>query len=171
MTDRIVYQSASLLLCYPSDDWPETLSLVSRSLAAVRGAAARSLARFCERAAGTGTPLDLGARYVATFDRTRRRTLYLTYYTDGDTRTRGGRLASLKAYYRRHGWVGPDRELPDFLPLMLEFAARDPDAGRPLLADHRPGLDMLRRGLRAYGSDYEHVLDAVCAAVPEGRRR
>lgn len=165
MNERIVYQSASLLLSYPDGDWPATLELVTGALAAVRGARARDLLRFCERVSAV-PPLELGARYVETFDRDRRRTLHLTYYTDGDTRGRGARLAGLKAHYRRHGWSHDDAELPDFLPVMLEFAARSPGPGGALLAAHRPGLDLLCDALRDFGSDYETVVRAVCGVLP-----
>ncbi|WUI01623.1 nitrate reductase molybdenum cofactor assembly chaperone [Spirillospora sp. NBC_00431] len=166
MTVRLICQAASLLLTYPDERWPETLSTVAGSLSDARGPHATALRRFCEDAADI-PPLELGERYVATFDRSRRRTLHMTYYTDGDTRARGARLAELKALYRRHGYgLGDDGELPDFLPVMLEFAARVPDAGTPLLAAHRPGLDLLLLALEAWGGAYGNVLRAVCGVLP-----
>ncbi|MGI5327078.1 respiratory nitrate reductase subunit gamma [Actinomadura nitritigenes] len=71
----------------------------------------------------------------------RRRTLDLTYHTDGDTRRRGGSLARLKGVLHEHGWEPGERRLPDFLPVLLEFAARCPDPGERLLREHRPGND------------------------------
>ncbi|MFI0480673.1 nitrate reductase molybdenum cofactor assembly chaperone [Actinomadura sp. 9N215] len=166
MSVRLICQAASLLLTYPDERWPETLSLVAGSLAGAQGPQAATLRRFCEDVADV-PPLRLGERYVATFDRSRRRTLYMTYYTDGDTRARGARLAELKALYRRNGFVlGDDGELPDFLPVMLEFAARVPDAGTPLLAGHRAGLDLLQLALDDFGSAYEAVPRAVCGVLP-----
>ncbi|WP_242904364.1 nitrate reductase molybdenum cofactor assembly chaperone [Actinomadura terrae] len=165
MTVRLVRQAASLLLAYPDADWPATLDLVASSLAGARGQAAAALARFCADVADV-PPLELGARYVATFDRDRRRTLHLTYYTDGDTRARGARLAEMKALYRLHGWNHEDGELPDFLPVMLEFAARVPDPGTELLTAHRAGLELLRLALRDAGSAYEAVIGAVCSTLP-----
>ncbi|MEU6036724.1 nitrate reductase molybdenum cofactor assembly chaperone [Actinomadura sp. NPDC047616] len=111
-------------------------------------------------------PPELQARYVATFDRSRRRTLYMTYYTDGDTRSRGASLAALKARYRSAGWAPEETELPDFLPVMLEFAARCPAPGWELLAEHRAGLELLRRGLHDHGSSYALLVDAVRATLP-----
>ncbi|MBI0320341.1 nitrate reductase molybdenum cofactor assembly chaperone, partial [Streptomyces javensis] len=127
--------------------------------------AAAPLLRFC--ATVDGVPLlDLAAAYVRTFDRSRRRALHLTYYTDGDTRRRGSTLAALKARYRAHGWAPPEDELPDHLPLMLEFAARCPDPGTRLLRDHRAALELLRMSLTDHGSPYADVLRAVCDTLP-----
>ncbi|MFF9020575.1 nitrate reductase molybdenum cofactor assembly chaperone [Streptomyces eurythermus] len=168
MSRPVVHQAASLLLGYPDRDWPGRLGTVHTVLESVPGAETGLLLRFCERVRETD-PLTLAARYVTTFDRSRRRCLYLTYYTDGDTRGRGGTLARLKALYREHGWQAPEEELPDFLPLMLEFAARVPEAGTPLLTAHRPALELLRFALAAYHSPYEDVVEAVCRTLPGPR--
>ncbi|MCF3118278.1 nitrate reductase molybdenum cofactor assembly chaperone [Streptomyces arenae] len=165
MSRPVVHQAAALLLGYPDHHWPDRLHTVHTTLRTVPGPETGLLLRFCEQAAGT-EPLALAARYVATFDRSRRRCLYLTYYTDGDTRRRGATLAGLKALYRDHGWQPPEDELPDFLPLMLEFAARTPDTGTRLLADHRPALELLRFALAAHRSPYTDVLQAVCDTLP-----
>jgi nitrate reductase delta subunit len=126
-----------------------------------------SLLRFCRWSADVPV-LDLAGRYVVTFDRSRRRTLHLTHYTDGDTRRRGATLAALKARYRRAGWEPDGGELPDHLPALLELAARCPEPGRALLDEHRGALDLLERGLTAYGSAYADVVRAVLRTLPDG---
>jgi nitrate reductase delta subunit len=162
---RVVHQAAALLLDHPGEDWPERRDRVTEALGRLPGAEAESLRGFCRSTAGVPL-LELSARYVTTFDRSRRRTLYLTHYTDGDTRRRGASLAALKARYRRHGWEPARGELPDFLPAMLEFAARCPAPGRAVLAEHRGALDLLARGLGAHGSPYLDVVRAVRATLP-----
>ncbi|RBQ18844.1 nitrate reductase molybdenum cofactor assembly chaperone [Spongiactinospora rosea] len=166
MTAPAVHQAASLLLCYPGEGWERTRDLVAAALAPLPGEAAAALRRFCA-AAARSSPLELGTRYVATFDRTRRRTLHMTYYIDGDTRRRGMSLARIKALYRAHGWRPEEAELPDFLPLMLEFAARCPDPGTALLHRHRAGLDLLGAALASYGSAYADVVLAVTETLGE----
>ncbi|MFI0420602.1 nitrate reductase molybdenum cofactor assembly chaperone [Spongiactinospora sp. 9N601] len=161
-----VHQAASLLLCYPGEGWEDTRDLVAAALAPLPGEAAAALRRFCA-ATAQASPLELGTRYVATFDRTRRRTLHMTYYIDGDTRRRGMSLARIKALYRSCGWRPEERELPDFLPLMLEFAARCPQPGTALLHRHRAGLDLLGSALRAHRSDYADVVFAVTETLGE----
>ncbi|KOG85650.1 hypothetical protein ADK38_35490, partial [Streptomyces varsoviensis] len=55
---------------------------------------------------------------------------------------------------------------PDFLPAVLEFAARCPRSGLALLGEHRPALDLLRQALEAYRSPYADVLRAVRDTLP-----
>ncbi|WP_051853202.1 nitrate reductase molybdenum cofactor assembly chaperone [Streptomyces aureocirculatus] len=153
------------MLIHPDDRWPDRIRLVTDCLAAVPGPAERSLRRCCDALAGVPV-LDLSARYIVTFDRSRRRTLHLTYYTDGDTRRRGQSLLTWQDLYRTHGWRPPADELPDFLPLALEFAARCPGPGVRALQEHRAGLELLRLALDDHRSPYVHVLEAVCHTLP-----
>ncbi|MBO8193972.1 nitrate reductase molybdenum cofactor assembly chaperone [Streptomyces oryzae] len=168
MSAPLVHQAAALLLDYPDGDWPDrlhTVRTVLEELPAARCPQAAGLLRFCSETAEVPV-LELAARYVATFDRSRRRTLHLTYYTDGDTRRRGASLAALKAQLRQHGWAVRDGELPDFLPGLLEFAARCPEAGGRLLREHRAGLALLTEALEKYASPYARVLRAVLDTLP-----
>ncbi|MET9961355.1 nitrate reductase molybdenum cofactor assembly chaperone [Streptomyces sp. NPDC006326] len=160
-----LHQAASLLLSHPDGDWPQRLDLVSGGLGPLGGDEAALLLRFCAAVAGV-PQLELSARYVDTFDRSRRRTLHLTYWTDGDTRRRGEALLRWKHLYHRHGWQPPADELPDFLPLALEFAARCPGPGRTALQEHRAALELLRMALADHGSPYADVLEAVCRTLP-----
>nr|WP_218158464.1 nitrate reductase molybdenum cofactor assembly chaperone [Streptomyces sp. MUSC 14] len=168
---RAVYQAAALLLDYPGEDWPQRRARVAEALAPLAtpapgtGPLVAPLLAFCRATAGI-PPLELGARYVVTFDRSRRRTLHLTHYTDGDTRRRGASLAALKARYRQHGWEPARGELPDFLPAVLEFAARCPAPGRAVLAQYGGALGLLARGLAAHDSPYLDVVRAVRATLP-----
>ncbi|WP_020658802.1 nitrate reductase molybdenum cofactor assembly chaperone [Amycolatopsis benzoatilytica] len=115
----------------------------------------------------TAEPLDVETHYVRTFDLRRRSGLYLTYYLHGDTRKRGIALLTLKQRYRAHGLRLADGELPDLLPVVLEFAAvAGPGDGEAPLRQHRRGLELLRCALEEAESPYRHVLDAVVAALP-----
>ena len=56
--------------------------------------------------------------------------------------------------------------MPDYLPLMLEFAAAaDAERGDFVLREHRPALEVIRLSLGQQESPYGHVLDAVCELV------
>ncbi|MEU6963271.1 nitrate reductase molybdenum cofactor assembly chaperone [Streptomyces chrestomyceticus] len=168
MNAPLVHQAASLLLSYPGSDWPARHRSVRAALRTETGGPAALLLRFCTRVQDVPT-LALAAQYVTAFDRSPRRTLHLTYYTDGDTRRRGATLARIKARYRAEGWQPTPDELPDHLPLMLEFAARVPAAGRALLHEHRAALELLRLALADHRSPYGDVLDAVCRTLPGPR--
>jgi nitrate reductase delta subunit len=115
------------------------------------------------------TPLaDQRRRYVEMFDLTDKRALYLSYWTDGNTRRRGEVLSRFKAAYRASGWlVDTGGELPDYLPMVLEFAAvADPQVGRVLLTEFRPSLELLRLALTEAATPYADGVIAVCESLP-----
>ena len=64
---------------------------------------------------------ELQERYFALFDRSRTLSLHLFEHVHGESRDRGQAMADLIALYRGHGLEPTASELPDFLPLFLEF--------------------------------------------------
>jgi len=118
------------------------------------------------------TPLsELRRAYVETFDFDRRCGLHLTYHTHGDRRQRGLELVRLKRRYAEAGLPFEGSELPDYLPVMLEFASLRPEEGRELLASFRAPLELVRAALHERGSGHAGVLDALCAALPQPTAR
>jgi nitrate reductase delta subunit len=110
---------------------------------------------------------ELEQIYVETFDLRKPTSLYLTYYLHGDTRKRGMALLRLKRLYAAAGLELAGGELPDYLPLVLEFCALAPaEAAERLLREHRLALELLGQGLRERESAYAHLLDAICAMLP-----
>jgi nitrate reductase molybdenum cofactor assembly chaperone NarJ/NarW len=114
--------------------------------------------------------LDRQADYVHTFDFDRRASLHLTYHLYGDRRQRGLELVKLKRRYRDAGLEPAGDELPDYLPLMLEFAALEPEAGEALLNEHRPALELVRARLHERQSPYATLLDRIVGALPRATR-
>jgi nitrate reductase molybdenum cofactor assembly chaperone NarJ/NarW len=108
--------------------------------------------------------------YVRTFDFDRRASLHLTYHTFGDRRQRGLELVKLKRRYAEAGLELVDGELPDYLPVMLEFAAHEPELGVALLNEHRPALELIRSRLHDRESRYAALLDELVAALPRATR-
>ncbi|OSC40102.1 nitrate reductase molybdenum cofactor assembly chaperone [Mycobacterium decipiens] len=161
-----MWQSASLLLAYPDDGLAERLDTVDALRAHLTGPAAALLGQTV--AALRAMPAMAAAtRYVETFDMRRRSTMYLTYWTAGDTRNRGREMLAFATAYRDAGAEPPRDEAPDHLPVVLEFAATvDPAAGRRLLSKHRVPIDVLRAALADAQSPYEHTVAAVCATLP-----
>jgi nitrate reductase delta subunit len=74
----------------------------------------------------SGDLYDLQERYVLLFDRTRSLSLHLFEHVHGEGRDRGQAMVDLGALYERHGLTISARELPDHLPLFLEFLAEIP---------------------------------------------
>ncbi|GAB08691.1 nitrate reductase delta subunit [Gordonia araii NBRC 100433] len=166
--DRVAYQVASWCLQYPDDEVLGRAELLRAALAEQPpSAAVTALTRFVDRIAASD-PTASRREYVDVFDLSRRQTLYLTYWSHGDTRRRGSALAQIKRRYRDAGFLVDTRgELTDYLPIMLEFAARvDPRSGRELLIENRAGLELIRLALIEQDSPYAEVLAAVCATLP-----
>src|SRR5581483_4956186 len=162
----LVYKLCSLLLLYPDD---ELLAARDELRAAVadlpRSQTAAALARFSDWWAGQ-EPLALQQHYVETFDLHKRCGLYVTFYGEGDRRQRGQALLRLKRLYRAAGLPLEGSELPDYLPVMLEFAAAAPDGrGEIVLREHRAAIELVRHALRAQGTPYAQLLDAVCTTL------
>lgn len=166
LRDRLVWQAASLLLAYPDAQRDERLDTVERLLAHLDGTAAQLLGRTAVALRATDA-LSAATDYVETFDLRRRSTMYLTYWTAGDTRNRGRAMLTFASAYRDAGVEPPKVEAPDHLTVVLEFAATvDPVVGRKLLTEHRVPIDLLLWALRDAGSPYEHVIAAVCQTLP-----
>ncbi|BBZ41019.1 nitrate reductase molybdenum cofactor assembly chaperone [Mycobacterium conspicuum] len=166
MQDRLVWQAASLLLAYPDDGQAERLDIVDELLGHINGPVAELLEKTVT-ALRAREPMAAAVDYVETFDMRRRATMYLTYWTAGDTRNRGREMLAFASAYRAAGVQPPRTEAPDHLPVVLEFAATvDPEAGRRLLTEHRVPIDVLRGALAEANSPYEPTVAAVCATLP-----
>ncbi|HYI57435.1 MAG TPA: nitrate reductase molybdenum cofactor assembly chaperone [Microlunatus sp.] len=165
--DRVVWQAGSLVLGYPDPGLTGRAALIRTALAE---AAPHRLPDFVPvlDSWATTPAQTIQNHYVETFDLSRRHTLYLSYYTDGDTRRRGETLMTIKQRYRRSGFlVDTHGELPDYLPLILEYAARvDPVDGAALLQEFRRSLELLRLALVDRQTPYAGVITAVCATLP-----
>jgi nitrate reductase delta subunit len=156
----------SLLLQYPGGELLAARDELCDAAAALGpGPQADAIRRFAAwyRGAPAG---ELQARYVETFDFSRRASLYLTYHRFGDRRQRGMALLQLKQRYAAAGLEVGDAELPDYLPLVLEFAVLAPDAGLEILARQREAIELVRAALHDDGSPWAALLDAVALPLP-----
>jgi nitrate reductase molybdenum cofactor assembly chaperone NarJ/NarW len=168
MTPVSPYKLASVLLQYPTAALFEGKSQLAAAAMEAPRASREPFGKFVEWLSRT-SPDAVARHYVETFDLRRRCALYLTYYRYGDTRKRGMAMLSFKAAYRAAGLEPSDSELPDYLPLVLDFAALHP-RGEKLLRAHRADLELLLRALRDVPSPYAHVVEGVCAQLPALRR-
>lgn len=163
----LVLRLVSLLLQYPDAELTESrsdLSTVVRALPATPAAA--HLTRFTDWFAAQ-EPEALERHYVEMFDLRRKSSLYLTYYLHGDTRRRGMALLTLNQRYKAGGWDTSTGELPDHLPVVLEFAAlAGPGGGEAPLRQHRRGLELIQQALTDAASPYRHVLAALLTLLP-----
>ena len=168
MTGVSPYKLASVLLQYPTIALFDGAGQLEEAVKGMPRAAQGPFGIFLEWLSRT-SPDTVARHYVETFDLRRRCALYLTYYRYGDTRKRGMAMLSFKAAYRAAGLEPSDSELPDYLPLVLDFAALHP-RGEKLLRAHRADLELLLRALRDASSPYADIIEAVCTQLPVLRR-
>lgn len=158
--------AVSWLLTYPDEATLERLPLL-RELSASLPERARESVGATVAALERRDPVSVQEEYVDTFDTRRRGCLHLTYFSHGDTRRRGMALLRIKQDFRAVGLeIGSD-ELPDHLPVVLEFAAaHDPGRGAKILRANRPGVELLRLHLEEIASPWHGALVALCATLP-----
>ncbi|MEO8283670.1 MAG: nitrate reductase molybdenum cofactor assembly chaperone [Pseudarthrobacter sp.] len=164
--DQVVYMAAAWCLSYPDEELVAKVPLMRAALAEFSGAA-RDFVDVLDLLESS-EPMEIQAHYVREFDLGRRHALHLSYWTDGDTRRRGEVLGNFKKAYRQSDiLVDTHGELPDYLPMVLEYAARvDLAAGRDLLIRYRASLEMLRFGLLRDDLPHARILQAICATLP-----
>lgn len=106
--------------------------------------------------------LDAQATYSELFDRGRATSLLLFEHVHGESRDRGQAMVDLLAQYERHGLQLDSRELPDHLPLYLEYLAQLPAAEAiGGLKDIAPILALLQARLQQRESHYASLFDAL----------
>ena len=165
-TAASIYKLCSLLLQYPDEELRSAQGEILDAIGELpRSPAAAALERFCDWWTQTN-PLAVAQHYVQTLDLNKRSGLYLTFYGEGDKRERGTALLRLKRLYRAAGLPLAGTELPDYLPVMLEFAAAAPlGYGEVVLREHQAALELVRLSLREHESPYANLLDAVCLTL------
>lgn len=99
--------------------------------------------------------IEVQAAYVMTFDMVPEHSLHLTHHLFGDDKNRGPALIDLTEFYKEYGLELADNELPDFLPLALEFADHlEEDEARMFLSQWAKVLKQLAANLDKAQSPY-----------------
>lgn len=157
-------KSLSLLLSYPSTDLQQAMSEIGGVLAAdsrLTAAMRRGLRPLVE-ALATRDIYDLQEEYVMLFDRSRTLSLNLFEHVHGESRDRGGAMVSLVETYRDAGFDPVSSELPDHLPVLLEFLSVRPEPEmREILEDAAHILETLNVRLTRRESAYGAVFRAL----------
>lgn len=162
----MTHMAASILLDYPHEQNRSRFAAVARAIETLPVPLADAFGRFFAATDAMGQR-ELESHFTSIFDQKRKCSPYLTYYTTGDTRKRGMALVRFIHAYRAAGWEVEPGELPDYLPMVLEFSARcNSTISDDLIAAHREGLQVLRAALESFETPYAHVLDAVCLSLP-----
>lgn len=110
--------------------------------------------------------LDVQEDYVALFDRGRSLSLLLFEHVHGEARARGQAMVDLLQQYQAAGLELSVKELPDYIPLYLEYlATRSEDEAAQGLGDVHPILALLSARLQERGSPYHLLFDALLAMI------
>ncbi|MDQ0339090.1 nitrate reductase delta subunit [Caldalkalibacillus uzonensis] len=153
-----IFKLASLFLQYPDKEWVDNGDLEQEVSCLENQLVRECYLQFLKYV--QHTPLEkLCETYVQTFDFSDKTTLYLTYNIFGDNRERGQAFLKLKEEFANAGFPLEDDELPDYLPLVLEFAsiARTEHSQRIFMI-HKKGIDKLLAGLEEDNNPYQWVL-------------
>lgn len=167
MADRqgsLTFRALSALLTYPSEELCAAVPEIEAAIASeglVPTAAAAALQPLLDDLASLDL-FDLQERYVELFDRTRRLSLHLFEHVHGESRDRGQAMVDLAALYEKGGLVLAANELPDYLPLFLEYLSTQPlEEALSLLSETVHILGALEERLACRGSPYAAVLTAI----------
>ncbi len=165
------FKILSLLLTYPNEE----IQAAAGEMKAVLAAEKLVPANVLEGLSGLldelakGDLYDLQERYVLLFDRSRSLSLHLFEHIHGESRDRGQALVDLGEHYESHGLELRPQELPDFLPLFLEFLSTRPlPEARELLDQPLHVIAALGERLRKRRSAYAWVMLAL-EAVAKGK--
>jgi nitrate reductase delta subunit len=140
------------LLSYPG---AELLSHITEMRDALRAEGALPVGRLAELdvlldALSNSDPLDAEAAYVQLFDQSRATSLHLFEHVHGDSRDRGPAMIDLAQTYDQAGLYLAPGELPDYLPVVLEFVSTQPP-----------------REARAFLSEMTHIFNAIFSALQQ----
>ncbi len=149
-TASLTLRVLARLLSYPDAELRSHLDDLG---AALRSEQALGAARLGEleallKSMRTRDPIELEADYVQLFDRGRSTSLHLFEHVHGDSRDRGPAMIDLAQTYEKAGLYLAEGELPDYLPVVLEFVSTQP-----------------LREARAFLGEMAHILNAIFSAL------
>lgn len=160
----LTFKVLSALLCYPTEELiaalPDLPAVIEQEsvLADDQQTALQALMADLQKT----DLVALQERYVQMFDRGRALSLHLFEHIHGESRDRGQAMVDLSHFYAAYGYQIDARELPDYLPLFLEFLAQIPAAeALQQMQDTLPILTLLGARLAERQSPYAAVFDAL----------
>jgi nitrate reductase delta subunit len=164
MSPLLVLRALGALLSYPDTGIREALPEIARAVtdtALLRASEREEILRLIA-ALQAGDQMESEERYVETFDHSRAKSLHLFEHLHGEARDRGQAMVDLKRIYQQAGFDLSPRELPDYLPVLLEYlSCRDLPEARDMLGDCAHILREIGEALARQGSPYIAVFQAL----------
>lgn len=168
--DLVILRALGALLGYPQRELREALPEIAAAVRDTRllGADDRAAVLALIDTLAALDPLAAEEAYVELFDRGRATSLHLFEHVHGEARDRGAAMVELNRLYAAAGFELAGRELPDYLPVVLEYlSCRDRGEARAMLGDCAPILRLVGEVLTKRGSRYAAVFQALLTIAGE----
>ncbi|MFV8834156.1 nitrate reductase molybdenum cofactor assembly chaperone [Aquisalimonas sp.] len=160
----MILKAIAVLMDYPGEELQQhghELATVIQEAPGLDADTRRGLVGLVERLR-THDLLDVQAEYVGLFDRSRSLSLHLFEHVHGESRDRGQAMVNLLNIYREHGLEVSANELPDYVPLFLEFCSRlSEEEVQGWLEEMGHLLQLLQGRLEERDSDYQWLFKAL----------
>ncbi|MDR3568838.1 MAG: nitrate reductase molybdenum cofactor assembly chaperone [Syntrophobacteraceae bacterium] len=168
-SNRLTFKLLSIFLQYPDERLQGSLAHMEEFRAMLPEKSSVILGRFLDWLRNTSL-LQAQEHYTQTFDLSPQTCLYLTWRRWSDGKERGQELTRLLQAYRDGGFECVSKDLPDYLPMVLEFSSACPDdSGLGLLREFGPEIEKLHVDLRKSESPYADLLLLLTETVAAPR--
>lgn len=158
------FKALGILLWYPNEEWlggAADLCDILEQEEVITGENARAIRIFAE-SLSTRDLFELQEEYVDTFDRVRSLSLHLFEHVHGESRDRGQAMVDLTERYKEQGFVLAKSELPDYLPVFLEYLSLLPkDVAIEELSETGHIISSIGKRLAERGSPYSAIFDCL----------
>lgn len=105
---------------------------------------------------------DWQAQYVQLFDYSRKASLHLFEHIKGDSKDRGQAMVDLLEFYKKEGLELSANELPDYLPVFLEFlSTQKPTKAAEILSEPIHIIDRINKALAEKQNPYSYIFSAI----------
>lgn len=160
-----IYKILSVLLCYPEQELLDSAPAIEQCLSELKVDGEYLQPLLKELA--TKDLISLQENYVQTFDRTPTQSLHLFEHIHGEDRIRGQALVDLMQEYQQAGFELTTNELPDYLPLFLEYLAIcDTDKANELLGEAIDVIGCIETKLSINNSIYVGIFKLLESLSP-----
>lgn len=158
----------SALLCYPDQvlfDYKDDMTAVLAQESVLESSVQERLIVFIDDLCANDL-MDSQAQYVETFDRGRSLSLLLFEHVHGESRDRGQAMVNLLEIYKDHGFDVTANELPDYIPLYLEYLSLRPDAEiHDCLSEIEHILALLATRLQERENPYQVIFQSLLSLL------
>ncbi|MBP2630069.1 MAG: narJ [Firmicutes bacterium] len=163
---RKAFAICGILLQYPDENWHNAKTEFAEIIKEIPHRQIVALLEKFLLSTNEMSDEDFTENYVREFDFSKNTNFYLTYYNQGEQRERGLEILLLKEQYMAAGFDVNAIELPDYLPVLLEFASIAPKENvKEVLKVYTKHIEELRKRLIEDNSFYTFIFDAILIAI------